>query len=71
MNKKSDNISHGKPSAGLNPLKASQPSDSAKIRTDVEETKFDIGNGLIVTVRASAHNADAGNYTKDGKVQAL
>ena len=39
MNKKSDNISHGKPSAGLNPLKASQPSDTAKIRTDVEETK--------------------------------
>lgn len=39
MNKKSDNISHGKPSAGLNPLNASQPSDSAKIRTDVEETK--------------------------------
>lgn len=24
MNKKSDNISHGKPSAGLNPLNASQ-----------------------------------------------
>lgn len=115
MSKKSDNISHGKPSAGLNPLKASQPSDSAKIRTDVEETKsrltalaekwkgvnsvygfltdlwaalrivapdkkqqkggnpsryaaFDIGNGLIVTIRASAHNADAGNYTKDGNV---
>ena len=39
MNKKSDNISHGKPSAGLNPLNASQPSDPAKIRTDVEETK--------------------------------
>ena len=115
MNKKSDNISHGKPSAGLNPLKASQPSDSAKVRTDIEETKsrltalaekwkgvnsvygfltdlwkalgidvpdatqqkggnpsryaaFDIGNGLIVTIRASAHNADAGNYTKDGNV---
>lgn len=115
MNKKSDNISHGKPSAGLNPLNASQPSDSAKIRTDVEETKsrlialaekwkgvnsvygfltdlwqalgiavldatqqkggnpsryaaFDIGNGLIVTIRASAHNADAGNYVKDGNV---
>lgn len=29
---------------------------------------FDIGNGLIVTVRASAHNADAGNYAKDGNV---
>ena len=116
MNKKSDNISHGKPSAGLNPLKASQPSDSAKVRTDIEETKFsltalaekwkgvnsvfgfltdlwqalgiaettpsqqrggnssryaafDIGNGLIVTIRASAHNADAGNYAKDGNVQ--
>lgn len=115
MNKKSDNISHGKPSAGLNPLNASQPSDSAKIRTDVEETKsrlialaekwkgvnsvygfltdlwqalgiavldatqqkggnpsryaaFDIGNELIVTIRASAHNADAGNYVKDGNV---
>lgn len=115
MNKKSDNISHGKPSAGLNPLNASQPSDSANIRTDVEETKsrlialaekwkgvnsvygfltdlwqalgiavldatqkkggnpsryaaFDIGNGLIVTIRASAHNADAGNYVKDGNV---
>lgn len=115
MNKKSDNISHGKPSAGLNPLNASQPSDSAKIRTDVEETKsrlialaekwkgvnsvygfltdlwqalgiavldatqqkggnpsryaaFEIGNGLIVTIRASAHNADAGNYVKDGNV---
>lgn len=115
MNKKSDNISHGKPSAGLNPLNASQPSDSAKIRTDVEETKsrlialaekwkgvnsvygfltdlwqalgiavldatqqkggnpsryaaFDIGNGLIVTIRASTHNADAGNYVKDGNV---
>lgn len=115
MNKKSDNISHGKPSAGLNPLNASQPSDSAKIRTDVEETKsrlialaekwkgvnsvygfltdlwqalgiavldatqqkggnpsryaaLDIGNGLIVTIRASAHNADAGNYVKDGNV---
>ena len=40
MNKKTDNISHGKPSAGLNPLKASQLSDSAKIRTDIEETKF-------------------------------
>lgn len=115
MSKKSNNISHGKPSAGLNPLNASQPSDSAKIRTDVEETKsrlialaekwkgvnsvygfltdlwqalgiavldtkqqkggnpsryaaFDIGNGLIVTIRASAHNANAGNYVKDGNV---
>lgn len=29
---------------------------------------FDIGNGLIVTIRASAHNADAGNYVKDGNV---
>ena len=116
MDKKSDNISHGKPSAGLNPLKASQSSDSAKIRTDIEETKFrlkkladkwtgvntvhgfltdlwialriavpdrtqqkggnssryaafDIGNGVIVTIRASAHNADAENYIKEGNVQ--
>ena len=38
MNKKSDNISHGTLFAGLNPLKASQPSDTAKIRTDIEET---------------------------------
>ena len=109
MSKKSDNISHGKPSAGLNPLKASQSSDDAKLRTDIEETKsrlkalaeewmgvnsvrgfltdlwlalgiynqgnntrkggnpsryaaFDIGDGVVVTIRASSHNADAGNY---------
>ena len=115
MRKKSDNISHGKPSAGLNPLKASQSSDIAKIRTNVEETKkqlkdladkwsginsvrgfltelwkalgvagkskgqqkggnasryaaFIIGNEMIVTIRASAHNADAINYTKEGNI---
>ena len=113
--KKSDNISYGKPSAGLNPLKASQSSDIAKLRTDIEETKsrlavlaekwrdvnkvygfltelwhalgidarssqqhrggnpsryaaFDIGEDLVVTIRASAHNADAGNYMKDGNI---
>lgn len=38
----SDNISYGKPSAGLNPLKASQLPDDAKIRTDVEITKNSI-----------------------------
>ena len=115
--KKLDNISHGKPSAGLNPLKASQSSDSAKVRTDIEETKsrlkdlannwrginsvrgfltdlwealgmivpttaqqkggnpsryavFNIGDETIVTIRASAHNADASNYVKAGNINA-
>ena len=115
MGNKSDNISHGKPSAGLNPLKASQSSDFAKVRTDIEETKFrlkelankwmginsvrgfltdlwdalgmtvpstaqqkggnpsryavyNIGIETIVTIRASAHNADALNYVKDGNI---
>lgn len=117
MDKKSDNISHGKPSAGLNPLKASQSSDFAKVRTDIEETKsrlkdlannwrginsvrgfltdlwealgmivpttaqqkggnpsryavFNIGDETIVTIRASAHNADASNYVKAGNINA-
>ena len=112
---KSDNISHGKPSAGLNPLKASQSSDSAKISTNVEITKtklkdladkwkginsvcgfltelwitlgiavtkkgrhkggnasryaaFRIKKDIIVTIRASAHNADAHNYSKEGNI---
>lgn len=115
MNKKSNNIPHGNPSSRPNPLKTFQPSNSAKIRTDVEETiarlnalakkwegvnsvrgflkdlwaalgiaaydpsqqkggnpsryaAFDIGNGLIVTIRASGHNADASNYVRDGNV---
>ncbi|MBO4434392.1 MAG: hypothetical protein J5769_02935 [Bacteroidales bacterium] len=113
MRKKSDNISHGKPSAGINPLKASQSSDSAKVRTKVEITKnklrnlgekwkgvnsvygflsdlwsalgmtndtkskkkggnpsryatFEIKKNVIVTIRASAHNADASNYSIEG-----
>ena len=37
--KKSDDISHGKPSAGLNPLKAYQPSDIAKMGNNVGESK--------------------------------
>lgn len=110
-----DNISHGKPSAGLNPLIASQLSSSAKIRTDVEETKsrlinlskkwmgvnkvdgflsdlwkalaiettqgkqrkggnpsryaaFRINGQSIVSIRASAHNANAENYSKNNNV---
>ena len=115
MNDKLDNISYGKPSAGLNPLKASQSSSAANIRTDIEETKsrlkilaerwrginsvrgfltelwfamglpttndsqrrggnpsrysaFRLKEGIVVTIRVSAHNADAGNYKKRGNV---
>jgi hypothetical protein len=115
MTKKLDNISYGKPSAGPNPLKASQSSNVAKIRTDVEETKFrlknlakkwkginsvkgfltdlwiaigveavsdrqrrggnpsryaafEIDDDMIVTIRASSHNADAKNYSKEGNI---
>lgn len=39
MRKKLDNISHGKPSAEPSSLKASQLSNTANIRTDVEKTK--------------------------------
>lgn len=112
-----DNISHGKPSAEPSSLKASQSSNSANIRTDVEETKQKLnvlaekwkgvnsvkgfltelwaalgidaptkgqqrggnpsryaafrlqdGSVVIVTIRASAHNADASNYSKEGNV---
>lgn len=117
MRKKLDNISHGKPSAEPSSLKASQSSNSANIRTDVEETKQKLnvlaekwkgvnsvkgfltelwaalgidaptkgqqrgGNSsryaafrlqdrsvVIVTIRASAHNADGSNYSKEGNV---
>lgn len=117
MRKKLDNISHGKPSAEPSSLKASQSSNSANIRTDVEETKqklnvlaekwkgvnsvkgfltelwaalgidaptkgqqrggnpsryaaFRLQDGavVIVTIRVSAHNADASNYSKEGNV---
>ncbi len=116
MNKLSDNISHGKPSAGLNPLKASQLSDAANIQTSTEEAKERLktlaerwkgindvkgflkdiwwalgiqGNGrqqkggnpsqyvafrlndgstIVITVRASAHNADADNYNHIGHI---
>ncbi|MBR5925527.1 MAG: hypothetical protein IKZ60_08685 [Bacteroidales bacterium] len=112
--KKLDNISYGKPVRGTNPLKASQLSNAAKLRTDIEETKqklnnlaikwmginsvygfltdlwialgmsnqdseqkggnpsryaaFILNDKSIVTVRASAHNADAANYMKDNNV---
>jgi hypothetical protein len=112
---KLNDISYGKPSAGLTPLKASQSFNPANIRTNIEETKnrlsdlaekwkgvnsvkgfltdlwdalgvlesnsgqrhggnpsryaaFEIAEGLIVTIRASAHNADASNYKKPGNI---
>ena len=117
MDKKLDNISHGKPSAELNSLKASQSSNSANVRTDIEETKHKLntlaekwkgvnsvkgfltdlwialgidaptqsqqkggnpsryaafqlqdGSVITVTIRASAHNADASNYASDGNI---
>ena len=117
MRKKLDNISHGNPSAEPSSLKSSQSSNSANIRTDVEETKQKLnvlaekwkgvnsvkgfltelwaalgidaptkgqqrggnpsryaafrlqdGSVVIVTIIASAHNADASNYSKEGNV---
>ena len=113
--KKLDNISYGKPVRGTTPLIASQLSNAAKIRTDIEETKqkllnlalkwigvnsvygflsdlwvalgmdssesqqkggnpsryaaFRLNKRVVVTVRASAHNADATNYLKDNNVK--
>jgi hypothetical protein len=112
---KLNDISYGKPSAGLTPLKASQSFNPTNIRTNIEETKnrlsdlaekwkgvnsvkgfltdlwdalgvlesnsgqrhggnpsryaaFEIAEGVIVTIRASAHNADASNYKKPGNI---
>ena len=116
-NKKLDGISHGKTVRRTTPLKASQPSNAAKVRKDIEPTKeklrnladrwkgvnkvrgfltelwkalgidmtnnsqqnggnpsryaaFQLQDGttLTVTIRASAHNANASTYIKDGNI---
>jgi hypothetical protein len=116
-NKKLDGISHGKTVRRTTPLKASQPSNAAKVRKDIEPTKeklrnladrwkgvnkvrgfltelwkalgidmtnnsqqnggnpsryaaFQLQDGtmLTVTIRASAHNANASTYVKDGNI---
>ena len=116
-NKKLDGISHGKTVRRTTPLKASQPSNAAKVRKDIEPTKeklrnladrwkgvnkvrgfltelwkalgidmadnsqknggnpsryaaFQLQDGtmLTVTIRASAHNANANTYVKDGNI---
>lgn len=116
-NKKLDGISHGKTVRRTTPLKASQPSNAAKVRKDIEPTKqklrnladrwkgvnkvrgfltelwkalgidmtnnsqqnggnpsryaaFQLQDGttLTVTIRASAHNANASTYAKDGNI---
>lgn len=116
MSKLSDNISHGKPSAGLNPLIASQSSDTTNIQSSTEEAKerlknlaekwkgindvkgflkdiwwalgiqnngkqqkggnssqyaaFRLSDGstIVITVRTSAHNANANNYNQIGHI---
>jgi hypothetical protein len=116
-NKKLDGISHCKTVRRTTPLKASQPSNAAKVRKDIEPTKeklrnladrwkgvnkvrgfltelwkalgidmtnnsqqnggnpsryaaFQLQDGtmLTVTIRASAHNANASTYTNDGNI---
>ena len=116
-NKKLDGISHGKTVRRTTPLKASQPSNAAKVRKDIEPTKeklrnladrwkgvnkvrgfltelwkalgidmadnsqknggnpsryaaFQLQDGtmLTVTIRESAHNANASTYVKDGNI---
>lgn len=116
MNRLSDNISHGKPSAGLNPLMASQSSDTTNIQNSTEEAKerlrtlvekwkgvndvkgflkdiwwalgiqgkgrqqkggnpsqyvafrLNDGSTIVITARASAHNANADNYNQMGHI---
>lgn len=43
-NKKLDGISHGKTVRRTTPLKASQPSNAAKVRKDIEPTKQKLRN---------------------------